>query len=290
MGVDWVNTLLEIGIDIPIDRAQIIIQCPFHDDRHDSCSINTDEGKWICFRGCGQGSLRTFVQRVLGLDQKAVDKYLEDKELFLDINMFDEVIPPNNGSLPEVSFSDTHTLGRVPTWIFDRDFTKTTLKRWDCGTDNYNNLIIPVKDRDTRLVGWITRQFERDPKYLYSKGLQKSKVVFGEDKIKKSPFICITEGSLDTLWLDQCGYSSVSILGSMLSSSQQEALIKLPTDELVLCLDNDEAGQLGTDRAMACISKSFVVSYVKLPKEVKDVQDIRDENFLEEIINNRTFW
>ena len=92
------------------------------------------------------------------------------------------------------------------------------------------------------------------------------------------------------MWLNQCGYNSVSILGSMLSSSQQEALIKLPTDELVLCLDNDDAGHLGTDRAMACISKSFVVSYVQLPKGFKDVQDIRDMNVLEEVINNRTFW
>ena len=288
MAIDWVNTLLEIGVDIPIDRAQIIIRCPFHDDKHNSCSVNTDEGKWICFRGCGQGSLRTFVQRVLGLDQKAVDKYLEDKELFLDINMFDAVAPSKNGHLPEVTFP--FITGRVPWWIFDRGFTKETLKQWGCGTDNDKNLIIPVKDRDSRLVGWITRQYNRDPKYLYSKGLKKSWVLFGECLIQKSPFICITEGSLDAMWLNQCGYSSVSILGSMLSSTQQEALIKLPTDELVLCLDNDEAGQLGTDRAMACISKSFVVSYVQLPKGFKDVQDIRDKNVLEEVINNRTFW
>ena len=279
---------MDVGIDIPIDRPQVTIECPFHDDTHDSCSINTDDGKWICFRGCGQGSLRTFVQRILGLDKLAVDKYLMDKSLFLDIDMFDSISPPVNGKLPEVTFP--HTAGQVPWWIFDRGFTKKTLKYWECGVDNYNNLIIPIKDRDARLVGWVTRQYNREPKYLYSKGLQKSKVLFGEDKLKKVPFVCITEGSLDTIWLNQCGYSSVAILGSMLSLSQQEALIKLSTDELVLCLDNDEAGRLGTDRAMACISKRFVVSYVKLPKGFKDVQDIRDKNVLEEVINNRTFW
>ena len=288
MSVDWANVLLDVGIDGPIQKEQFNIQCPFHDDTHASCSINTDKGKWICFRGCGQGRLQVFIQKILGLDKEGIEKYLVDHTMFYDLGMFDSVAPPMDGQLLEVEFP--HTFGRVPSWIFDRDFSKTTLKRWDCGTDIYGNLIIPVKDRDSRLVGWITRQFEREPKYLYSKGLQKSKILFGEDKLKKSPFVCITEGSLDTMWLDQCGYSSVAILGSMLSSSQQEALIKLPTDELVLCLDNDEAGKIGIDRAMACISKSFVVSYVKLPKEVKDVQDIRDENLLEEIINNRTFW
>ena len=33
---------------------------------------------------------------------------------------------------------------------------------------------VPIKDRYTRLVGWVTRQYNREPKYLYSKGLKKS--------------------------------------------------------------------------------------------------------------------
>ena len=288
MSIDWVSTLLEIGFDIPIEKEQFNIQCPFHEDTHASCAVNTDLGKWICFRGCGQGSLRSFVQKILGIDKDAVDKYLLDNTLFLDIDMFDSVTPPVTVTLPDVSFP--HTYGRVPEWIFDRGFSKTILKRWECGVDDYNNLIIPVSDRDSRLVGWVTRHYDRDPKYLYSKGFKKSHVLFGEERIKPSPFICITEGTLDTMWLDQNGYSSVAILGASLSRIQQEALIKLPTDELVLCLDNDEAGKIGTDRAMACISKSFVVSYIQLPKGYKDVQDIRDAKILKDIIDKRTFW
>ena len=288
MSIDWANVLMDVGIDVPIQKAQFNIVCPFHDDTHASCSINTDKGKWICFRGCGQGRLQVFIQKILGLDKEGIEKYLVDHTMFYDLGMFDAVAPPVEGQLLEVEFP--HISGRVPSWIFERDFTKTTLKRWDCGTDNYNNLIIPINDRDSRLVGWVTRQFERNPKYLYSKGLKKSQVLFGEDKIKEAPFICITEGALDTMWLDQNGYSSVAILGASISNIQVEALIKLPTEELVLCLDNDEAGKIGTDRAMACISKSFVVSYIKLPKGYKDVQDIRDENILKETISNRTFW
>jgi len=288
MSIDWANVLMDVGIDVPIQKTQFNIVCPFHDDTHASCSINTDKGKWICFRGCGQGKLQYFLQKFLGIDKEGIEKYLVDHTMFYDLGMFDSVAPPIEGQLLEVDFP--HTTGRVPSWIFDRAFTKTTLKRWDCGTDNYNNLIIPINDRDSRLVGWVTRQFERNPKYLYSKGLKKSQVLFGEDKIKEAPFICITEGALDTMWLDQNGYSSVAILGASISNIQVESLIKLPTEELVLCLDNDEAGKIGTDRAMTCISKSFVVSYVQLPKGYKDVQDIRDENILKETINNRTFW
>tara|TARA_R110000824_G_scaffold176701_1_gene355844 strand:- start:645 stop:1505 length:861 start_codon:yes stop_codon:yes gene_type:complete len=286
--MDWTQILLEAGLDIPLDNPQVVIKCPFHDDVHASCSINVDKGQWICFRGCGQGSLRTFIQRFFGFDSLALSKYLDEQEFSFDINMFDEDMPVNEDNLPEVEFP--FTSGYVPNWIFDRGFNKETLKRWDCGIDDNNNLILPIKDREARLVGWVTRQYNREPKYLYSKGLKKSKLLFGEHKIEPCPFICITEGTLDTMWLDQHGYSSVAILGANISRIQQDAVLKLPTNELVLCLDNDEAGQIGTDRALSCISKRFVVSYVQIPNGYKDVQDIRDTNILNEVIEARTFW
>ena len=58
MSVNWANILLDTGIDVPIQKPQFNIQCPFHEDAHASCSINVDKGKWICFVGCGQGSLQ----------------------------------------------------------------------------------------------------------------------------------------------------------------------------------------------------------------------------------------
>ena len=286
--MDWTQLLLEAGFDIPLENPQFIIKCPFHDDVHASCSINVDKGMWICFRGCGQGSLRSFIQKVFGFDDAALSKYLNESEFSFDINMFDGELPLETGELPEVEFPFTN--GYVPEWIFDRGFTKKALKRWDCGIDSANNLIIPIKDKESRLVGWVTRQYDREPKYLYSKGLKKSKVLFGEFNIKPCSFICVTEGTLDTIWLDQHDYNSVAILGANMSTSQQEAILKLPTDELVLCLDNDDAGRIGTDRIMSCISKRFVVSYIQLPNEYKDVQDIRDETLLKEIIKERTFW
>ena len=289
MSIDWANVLMDVGIDVPIQKTQFNIVCPFHDDTHASCSINTDKGKWICFRGCGQGRLQVFIQKILGLDKEGIEKYLIDHTMFYDLGMFDAVAPPIEGQLLEVEFP--HISGRVPSWIFDRDFTKTTLKRWDCGTDNYNNLIIPINDRDSRLVGWVTRKDFGTPKYLYSKGLKKSKILFGQHLLKeKTPFVCITEGTLDTMWLDQNGFASVAILGASLSKSQEELFSSLHTEELVLCLDNDKAGQIGLNKAMACLSRNFVVSYIKIPKEYKDVQDVRNIDELSTVINDRTFF
>ena len=92
------------------------------------------------------------------------------------------------------------------------------------------------------------------------------------------------------MWLDQHGCPSVALLGASLSKAQEVLTLGLQTEELVLCLDNDEAGQIGFQKAMGCLSKSFVVSYVKLPKEYKDVQDVRSSDELLSIIDNRTFF
>ena len=102
--------------------------------------------------------------------------------------------------------------------------------------------------------------------------------------------MCVTEGSLDTMWLHQNGFPSVAILGATLSKTQEELLSKLPVEELVICLDNDEAGQKGKERLMTCMSQNFVVSYIKLPKGVKDVQDVKTKKELEAIIQHRDIW
>jgi DNA primase len=92
------------------------------------------------------------------------------------------------------------------------------------------------------------------------------------------------------MWLHQNGFPSVAILGATLSKTQEELLSKLPVGELVICLDNDEAGQKGKEKLMACMSQNFVVSYIKLPKGVKDIQDVKTETELKAIIEHRDIW
>ena len=286
--IEWANVLADIGIIVPIDKDQFTLQCPFHEDTVDSCSINTEKGVWICFAGCGQGTLYGFLMKYLGISyEEATQKVLTNTSVF-NLNMFDGLIAEDS-TMPEVQFPFKE--GYVPEWIFDRGFNKPTLQKWGCGIDSENSLIIPIQDAVSRLVGWVSRRQYMTPKYLYSKGLKKYRVLFGQYLItEKTPFVCITEGTLDTMWLDQHGCPSVALLGASLSKAQEELTLGLQTEELVLCLDNDEAGQIGFQKAMGCLSKSFVVSYVKLPKEYKDVQDVRNSDELLSIIDSRTFF
>ncbi|MCC8495416.1 CHC2 zinc finger domain-containing protein [Xanthomonas hortorum pv. gardneri] len=53
-------------------------QCPFHEDRNASFSVNLSSarGPWKCFAGCGSGDLVSFHMRLTGLDFKEASREL----------------------------------------------------------------------------------------------------------------------------------------------------------------------------------------------------------------------
>ena len=287
--VDWVKVLLSANIDVPINRNEFSLVCPFHLDATPSCSINLDKGVWICFAGCGQGSLRGFIQRVLDISTAELNQLIGEAEYTLDLDLFEEYQPTNN-YLAEISLPDDIILGKYPTWVYRRGFTTEVLNEWECGTNTYDDLVIPIRDGEARLVGWVSRRRAAVPKYMYSKGLKKSKVLFGAYKIVSCPFVCITEGTLDAMWLTQHGYPAIAILGMSMSRRQQELLSTLRTEEVVLCLDNDTAGQTGLNKALQALGNTIMSSYVQLPDGYKDVQEIKTKKILDTIINKRYYW
>ena len=287
--IDWGQLLLNASIDVPSGAAEFSIVCPFHDDTIASCSINIDKGVWICFAGCGKGSLAYFLQRVLHLDQEELQLLLVQKDFNFDFNFFDDFFEVED-TLPEVALPDDFNPNKYPLWIFQRGFTKEVLQEWGCGSNQFGDLVIPIYDDSAKLVGTVTRRQNMTPKYLYSKGLKKSKVLFGSHKLQASSFICITEGTLDAMWLHQHGYPAVAILGMDVSSTQDLLLTKLPTSELVLCLDNDEAGRIGFNKVFNSLNDFLLTTFIKLPEECKDVQDIRSKNLLDNVLADRYYW
>ena len=286
--MNWAQVLLENGIDVPVEHDEFSIRCPFHNDSVASCSINTEKGVWICFAGCGAGSLEGFLKRYLRSDAINITKLLLESQANFSVDIFDDLEETIKGRPEYFMEADT---SRFPIWAYDRGFTEETLKKWGCGTTEYNDLVIPIHDIDDRLVGSVTRRTNAVPKYMYSKGLQKSRVMFGANKLEgHHKYICITEGSLDTMWLTQNGYPSVAILGATMSKAQLDILRSLRTEEYILCFDNDAAGQKAISTAMLDISTSFMVSYIKMPKKYKDVQDVRSEALLKEVIAKRHYW
>ena len=302
--MDWGSLLTKYGIQVPSDE-QFIIHCPFHEDRRSSCAINIEKGMWICFAGCGQGSLKSFIWKLSGKPWAEIRVEFESSELGFDLEeAFDkflyalelEIEPELTGSyiqdVESVSYNESWT-SEIPSnhWIYDRGFQIATLTRWDCQSNKYNDLIIPCKNERERDLGGISRRVQASPKYLYSKGFQKSKTLFGIHRLPKTvDTLIVVEGALDCMWLDQHGYTTVGILGALISKSQVDLLRSLRPTEVVLALDNDDAGRKGISKATIDLKDSFLLSYLNLPKDVKDIQEIRNSNVLHDLVKNRTYW
>ena len=286
---NWQELMIKAGFNVPHGESQML--CPFHRDSHDSFSVNTVKGKWICYAGCGGGDLRYFFKKYLQMDDKSVDEYIGNAAYVVDINVLDDLIwkaDPDDANR-EMSFDFNQSY--VPDWIFDRGFTVDTLKRFSCGITAQNGLAVPILDKDEVNVGHLIRRVDGEqPKYVYATGFKKSRVLFGQPLLRDTGMVCITEGSLDTMWLDQMGYNSVALLGASISATQVQLLQDLPIGEIVLCLDSDEAGRIGTDRCLTKLSPTCRISYIELPEGNKDIQEISDKTLIDQIISNRNYW
>jgi hypothetical protein len=236
--IDWTNILQKIDVDVPLGEEQFNIECPFHKDDKPSLSINTKKGVWICFAGCGQGSLKSFIRKRTGWSAREILNFLaENSDGYDPVKMFELNTPAPLGlpALEEKVFPYKQYV--VPKWIFDRGFDKLTLNRWGCGITPSNGLVIPAHDKDAKLVGWIIRRQFGIPKYV-----------------------------------------------------QEDLILGLPSKEIILCLDNDDAGKKGRDYILTRLRGRVNISYLKLPNQYKDVQEVKKYDILKETINNRRSW
>ena len=181
-----------------------------------------------------------------GKTWKDIDAEIKEKSWELDHSLFDE--PLSNDFIDTTSkYEEPDELVDIldSHWIYKRGFTKEIIRKWGCKTNRYLDLLIPVENTDSEIQGWISRRTQAIPKYLYSKGFRKSRALFGINNLVPDTIIILVEGALDCMWLDQHGYLSAAILGASVSSAQIDLLSKYHPSEVVLGLDNDEAGEKG---------------------------------------------
>jgi hypothetical protein len=134
-----------------------------------------------------------------------------------------------------------------------------------------DRVIFTLRNTNGRICGFAARSVRESdkPKYLFSRNLKKSELLYRFDHVKKNlkddvqnQQIYITEGFFDALRLESENLLAVAVLGSSLANNQ----IKILEDEigeknvsLRLFLDADEAGQKGTVNSLSKIWKSKVL-------------------------------
>lgn len=108
----------------------------------------------------------------------------------------------------------------------------------------------------------------------------KRRVLYGLNLAKKTkrPNMILCEGNLDVVTLHQAGFdNAVACMGTALTQEQIRLLSRF-TRELVLCYDNDGAGQMATDRALELLQNSeFTVKVLRLPQRLVDGHYVKQD-------------
>jgi DNA primase len=121
-----------------------------------------------------------------------------------------------------------------------------------------NRVIFPIRDRQGRVIGFGGRVMDDGvPKYLNTSEtavFHKSHVIYGLDlaqrAIRERDQVVIVEGYMDVIAAHQFGFTNVvACMGTALTPEQLRQLQRY-TDNFVLALDADAAGQQATIRGL----------------------------------------
>jgi 5S rRNA maturation endonuclease (ribonuclease M5) len=159
-------------------------------------------------------------------------------------------------------------------YLIKRAVPQTLWDTFDIRYDTSRNAVcLPVRDRDSRLVGMRGRHLDpmKEPRYHdydFNDVNNTSKVWYNEDRIVLTKPIVLVEGAFDLIRVYQCYRNVLSPLSAQMSISKIKKLLVFPQ---VFCLfDNDKAGQIAYEKVKMALGKRIAVRQLKLPEGVKD--------------------
>lgn len=147
-----------------------------------------------------------------------------------------------------------------------------------------NRLMFPVIDVRGNVVAFGGRVLDKsEPKYMNTTETlvyKKRRNLYGINLAKKTkrPNFILCEGNIDVITLHQAGFdNAVASMGTALTVEQTRLLSRY-TKELILCYDNDAAGQMATQKNIDLLKDSeFTVRVLQLPRRLADGEYIKQD-------------
>lgn len=169
-------------------------------------------------------------------------------------------------------------------YLVKRGFDERTLKRLGCGLARFgvmkDRVVFPIRDINSELIGFSGRtvndNFYKWRNTSYKKSLNALNIDLCKKFINKKNLnkIIITEGALDVARLCEAGYwNCVSILGSSIKQSQVEILKSIGMTNVVLIMDNDQAGRDSEQKNVSKLTRGLFNVEVIYPTK-DDVGDM----------------
>lgn len=161
-----------------------------------------------------------------------------------------------------------------------------------------NRIMFPLYDLDNKVVGFSGRIYEESnqAKYINSKEsdiFHKGEIIYNyksaKEEAKKRKNIIITEGFMDVIGLYRYGIKNVIATMGTAVTSKQISIIKKMSNNIIICFDGDNAGEIATiSCANEFINSGVKPNIVRLPNNL-DPEEYIDKYGVEkfnELINN----
>ena len=152
-------------------------------------------------------------------------------------------------------------------------------------TKDHPRLIIPFYDTTGKIFAFQGRAFGKEqPKYLTIKLDENKQKVYGLDKVNFQKPIYITEGPIDSLFIDNC-----------LAAGGADLFLKnkIPNENITYIFDNEPRNKEIVNRMYKVIEQDFNVVIWPEDLQLKDVNDMIMSGLtkfeLQDIISNNTY-
>jgi DNA primase len=272
------------GIDIEAEFGlDYIIYCPYHSNtRTPAGEVSKESGLFFCFGCQTTKNLTELIMHTTGRTYFETARYIKSKEKESDISA---VVNKALYTKPEFVQYDELLIKRLNVQALEsprairyfegRKITKESITRFSLGySEKQDSVTIPIHSPDGMTIGFVARTVE-GKEFKNTPGLPKSKVLFNLHRIKSSDTVYVVESSFDAIRLDQVGFPAVATLGANVSVSQIE-LLKKYFNNIVLIADNDEAGQIMSEKLVERLGSQITI--INIDKKYKDIGDMDDDS------------
>jgi hypothetical protein len=212
-------------------------QCPEHDDRVASASVNVLKGVWYCYACAAHGTIEDHVPTV-------------DEALAILAGS----VPPR--VLPEAWLDVFDADHASPYWVARYGIGIASANR--TGTDPETGApTYPLRDSEGRLWGVVSRHEGAPDKYRYPWNTSTSRTLYGPPG--PANVVVLVEGASDVMALQEPGipdgWAVAGVFGAGIHFPQV-ALVAARNPKVILAaFDDDEAGQRASERAVAALEQ-----------------------------------
>lgn len=286
--LDDILDRLEAFQDRKDSGDNIMVHCPYHNDRRPSAGIRKSDGLFHCF-GCQEThSLPEVISHLFNADDIGAYGWKWLLKNFLTISVEERNDIPldlERNTLYNVSESKEYVSEEEldsyrythPYWAKRGIVDENIIELFDLGYSKTEQMItMPNYDKDGNCI-FVAKRSVKTKFFSYPKNTEK--IVYGIYQLYQLPNfpkeIIVCESMLDALSFWTIGKYAVALNG-LGSELQFKQLRELPCRELILCTDMDEAGMKARQRIRDNVKNKIISEYI-LPKGRKDANECTSE-------------